>query len=62
MTDDTRLLLDDIRHEGISRLFEAGLDIPRVSMISGHKSWTTLKRYTHLRPKDVVSQLVELAR
>lgn len=51
------LHLHDIRHEGISRLFEAGLDIPRVAMISGHKSWTTLKRYTHLRPKDVVDQL-----
>ena len=51
------LHLHDIRHEGISRLFEAGLDIPRVAMISGHKSWTTLKRYTHLKPADVVSRL-----
>ncbi len=51
------LHLHDIRHEGISRLFEAGLDIPRVAMISGHKSWATLKRYTHLKPKDVVLQM-----
>jgi integrase len=51
------LHLHDIRHEGISRLFEAGLDIPRVAMISGHRSWATLRRYTHLKPADVVSRL-----
>lgn len=55
------LHLHDLRHEGISRLFEAGLDIPRVAMISGHQSWTTLQRYTHLKPKDVVMQLKDAA-
>lgn len=39
----------DLRHEGISRLFELGLNIPRVASVSGHRSWTSLKRYTHLR-------------
>jgi integrase len=53
------LHLHDLRHEGVSRLFEAGLDIPRVAMISGHQSWATLKRYTHLKPADVVARLVE---
>jgi integrase len=38
----------DLRHEGISRLFEQGLSIPEVSAVSGHTSWTNLKRYTHL--------------
>lgn len=52
------LHLHDLRHEGVSRLFEAGLDIPRVSMISGHRAWSTLKRYTHLKPADVIAQLV----
>lgn len=51
------LHLHDLRHEGISRLFEAGLDIPRVSMISGHRSWATLRRYTHLKPADVIAAL-----
>lgn len=51
------LHLHDLRHEGVSRLFEAGLDIPRVAMISGHQSWTTLKRYTHLKPADVIARL-----
>lgn len=26
-------------------------------MISGHQSWATLKRYTHLKPQDVVDRL-----
>ena len=56
------LHLHDLRHEGVSRLFEQGLDIPRVAMISGHQSWATLKRYTHLKPSDVVERLTAKAR
>jgi len=43
----------DLRHDGISRLFEQGFDIPRVAMVSGHKSWTHLKRYVNLKPEDL---------
>ncbi len=39
----------DLRHDGVSRLFETGLSIPRVASVSGHRSWSSLKRYTHLR-------------
>ncbi len=39
----------DLRHEGISRLFEMGLTIPQVAQISGHQSWQCLKRYTQIR-------------
>jgi integrase len=39
----------DLRHDGISRLFEMGWSIPRVACVSGHRSWASLKRYTHLR-------------
>ncbi|GIT85969.1 site-specific integrase [Roseobacter sp. OBYS 0001] len=39
----------DLRHDGVSRLFELGLNIPYVAANSGHRSWTSLKRYTHLR-------------
>lgn len=39
----------DLRHEGISRLFEMGWSIPRVATVSGHRSWQSLQRYTHLR-------------
>lgn len=39
----------DLRHEGISRLFEMGWNIPHTAMVSGHRTWTSLKRYTHIR-------------
>jgi len=43
------LRFHDLRHEGISRLFEIGKTIPQVATVSGHRSWTSLKRYTHIR-------------
>jgi integrase len=39
----------DLRHEGVSRLFEIGWNIPQVATVSGHRSSTSLKRYSHLR-------------
>jgi integrase len=41
----------DLRHDGVSRLFEIGLNISHVAAVSGHRSWTSLKRYTHLRQR-----------
>jgi integrase len=43
------LHLHDMRHEGASRLFEMGMNIPHVAAVTGHRSWASLKRYTHLR-------------
>ncbi|MDO9413799.1 MAG: site-specific integrase [Pseudolabrys sp.] len=43
------LRFHDLRHEGISRLFEMGRTIPQAAAVSGHRSWTSLKRYTHIR-------------
>lgn len=39
----------DLRHEGVSRLFELGNTIPHVAAVSGHRSWSSLKRYTHIQ-------------
>lgn len=39
----------DLRHEGASRLFEMGWNIPHAAAVTGHRSWNSLKRYTHLR-------------
>lgn len=41
----------DLRHEGTSRLFEAGFSIEQVALVTGHKDWKMLRRYTHLRPE-----------
>lgn len=43
----------DLRHEATSRLFEAGLRIEQVALVTGHRDWKMLKRYTHLRPEDL---------
>lgn len=43
------LTFHDLRHEGISRLFEIGTSIPRAASVSGHRSWQSMKRYTHIR-------------
>ncbi|WP_336814898.1 site-specific integrase [Bosea sp. MMO-172] len=43
------LTFHDLRHEGVSRLFEVGVSIPRAAAVSGHRSWQSMKRYTHIR-------------
>jgi integrase len=39
----------DLRHEGVSRLFELGWNIPQAAKVSGHRSWSSLQRYEHMR-------------
>ncbi|MET3120107.1 integrase [Undibacterium sp. GrIS 1.8] len=53
--DDLRF--HDLRHEATTRLFELGLDMMEVASISGHKSLSMLKRYTHLRAEDLARKL-----
>jgi len=43
------LRFHDLRHECASWLFETGLDIVRVARVTGHLSWESLRRYTHLQ-------------
>lgn len=47
------LKFHDLRHEGISRLFEKGYQIQEVAIVSGHKSWNSLKIYTNLKPESL---------
>jgi integrase len=47
------LHLHDNRHRATAELFRKGLDIPEVAMLTGHKTWAMLKRYTRIRPEDV---------
>jgi integrase len=48
------LTFHDLRHEAISRLFEdeAKYTIPQVALISGHKTWQSLRRYTQLKAEN----------
>jgi len=45
----------DLRHEGTSRLFETGFSIEQVALVTGHKDWKMLRRYTHLKPETLHS-------
>ena len=35
------------------QMFEAGFGIPQVAVVSGHKSWNHLKRYTQIKPASL---------
>lgn len=48
----------DFRHEAISRFFERGLSVPEVALISGHRDFRMLFRYTHLKAEDVAQKLL----
>ena len=47
------LRFHDLRHEGVSRLFEQGYAIEQVALVSGHRDWKMLQRYTQIRAKDL---------
>ncbi|MBC2777129.1 tyrosine-type recombinase/integrase [Parasphingopyxis marina] len=47
----------DLRHEAISRLFEIGLNVPEVALISGHKDPKMLFRYTHPKPQNILLKM-----
>ncbi|MFD0912705.1 integrase [Methylophilus luteus] len=51
------LRIHDLRHEATSRFFEKGLNVIEAASITGHKSLTMLKRYTHLNPTDLAKKL-----
>lgn len=43
----------DLRHRAAAQFFRMGLGIPQVALITGHKTWAMLKRYTDIKPQDV---------
>jgi len=47
------LRFHDMRHEGISSMFERGYGIQEVAIVSGHKDWNQLKRYTQIKPESL---------
>jgi len=48
------LRFHDLRHEAISLLFGKKWTIPQVAAVSGHNDWSQLKRYTQLKPGDLL--------
>jgi integrase len=43
----------DLRHRATTQFFRMGLDIPRVALLTGHKTWGMLRRYTNITAADV---------
>lgn len=53
----TDLHFHDLRHEAISRFFEKGLSVPEVALISGHRDYRMLARYTHMKAEAIAHKL-----
>jgi len=53
--DDLRF--HDLRHEALSRLSDAGLNVIELSHISGHRTLGMLKRYTHPSHEAILGKL-----
>lgn len=51
------LRFHDLRHEAISRFCEMGLSLAEVALISGHRDYRMLARYTHLLPVELARKL-----
>jgi integrase len=51
----------DLRHAATTAFFRMGLPIQLVALITGHKSWENLRRYTELKAVDVHKYLEVLA-
>lgn len=43
----------DLRHEATSRFFEAGLQIQQVAVLTGHRNWSNLRRYTQITQESL---------
>lgn len=43
----------DLRHRAAAQFFRMGLGIPQVALLTGHKTWAMLRRYTDIKPEDV---------
>ncbi len=50
----------DLRHEATSRFFELGFDATKVKEITGHKTYSMLSRYTHLKAEDIAIEMDRL--
>lgn len=48
------LKFHDLRHEAATRLAEQGLTIPQLQQVTGHRSWSSLQRYTNLKRRPTV--------
>ncbi|WP_296506855.1 site-specific integrase [Rhodoferax sp.] len=51
----------DLRHRATASFFRMGLDIPQVALLTGHKTWAMLRRYTKITAGDVHAAIKKTA-
>ena len=47
----------DLRECAITNLFLNGWSIAEVSVVSGHKTWSELQRYTRIKASDLIVKI-----
>jgi hypothetical protein len=51
-----------MRHTAITKLVQAGVDLPTIKRISGHKTMKMVERYTHVHGKHIDAGIAVLGR
>lgn len=51
-----------LRHTAITHLVQAGVDLPTVKRISGHKTWAMMGRYSHQNGEHIQAAMDKLAK
>ena len=49
--------LHDLRACAITKMFLSGMTVPEVAVISGHKTWSQLSRYTRIKPEQLIDKV-----
>jgi integrase len=60
--DPTKITPHVMRHTAITRLVEAGVDLPTIKSISGHKTLAMVLRYTHVSGPHIDAAMAALER
>lgn len=58
--DEKEVVRYTLRHTAITHLVQAGVDLPTVQRISGHKSFDMVVRYSHQNAKHIDSAMDKL--
>jgi len=58
--DEKEVVRHTLRHTAITHLVQAGVDLPTVQRISGHKSFEMVVRYSHQNSKHINSAMDKL--
>jgi integrase len=62
MLDPDKVTPHTMRHTAITRLVQAGVDLPTIQRISGHKTLSMVLRYTHIEGSHIDAAIDKLDR